>query len=418
MSEPRKKNQLLVQDAARLADVEVKHDRVRQLLDQHEADALLLQDSANISWLSAGADLHRCASEDCETSLFVTRDARLFATNSVDSAQIFEREAFGLGFQLKQRDWYEPHSELVSDLCRGRTVLSDRPVRHAKPMRRAIRTMRLPLTALEAERLRTLGHVAVHAIEATGHNLQAGQTEAEVAGEISHRLMKRTVAAARVNVCGDGRNERYRHWTFGDRPIEHYAAISCVARRWGLHVGVTRTVCIDHVPDPLLQSFRHASMVHATGIFFSRTGSRLSDVWQKVQRIYEKFGMASEWQLADQASVIGYGLSDVQLRPAADFKLPASSAMFWHPSVGPAMVGDTILCTESANEQLTSSSTWPRVSVRVKGCEVTCPGILLVGPQRSSSTPEELRPTEVSCPEHPEELPLENVESVWELNVP
>lgn len=418
MTESRRKNQLLIQDAARLADVELKHDRVRGLLEQYEADALLLQEPANIAWLTAGADLHRCASEDCSTSVFVTKDARLFATNAVDSAQIFEREAFGLGFQLKQREWYEPHQDLVSDLCRGRTVISDRGIRHTRPGRRAIREMRLPLTALEVERLKTLCHVAVHAIEATGHNLKSGQTEAEVAGEISHRLLKRTVTATRIHVCADGQNERFRHWTFGDRPIQDFAIISCVARRWGLHAGVTRTVCVNDVSPRLLQAFRRATMVHATGMFFCRADSLLKDVWQKVHRIYEKFDMKSEWQLADQGSVLGYSASEAQLKPRTDFRLNAPSAMFLHPSVGPAMTGDTILCGRSANEQLTLSSTWPRISVRVKGCEVVCPGILLVGTQTgrapASSDPE----SECVCPDHPEERSLENVESCWELHVP
>ena len=104
--EDQQPRRLLVQDETRLADVEAKHERVRQLLQESGADALLLQDPANIAWFTAGADLFRFGSENSLTSVFVTPEARLFATNSVDSAQIFEREVFGLGFQLKQREWF------------------------------------------------------------------------------------------------------------------------------------------------------------------------------------------------------------------------------------------------------------------------------------------------------------------------
>ena len=99
----------LVLDKQRLADVDEKHARVRTLLAATGADALLLQDHANIAWFTAGADPARCTMEGCQTSLFVTDDARLFATNAVDSAKLFEREAFGLGFQLKQREWQMCH---------------------------------------------------------------------------------------------------------------------------------------------------------------------------------------------------------------------------------------------------------------------------------------------------------------------
>ena len=424
--EQRLKN-LLIQDKARLLDVELKHERVRQLLTATRTEALLLQRPENIAWFTAGVDPYRCGSENCTTSLFVTSDARLFATNSVDSAQIFEREAFGLGFQMKQREWFQPHRELVTDLCRSRNVLSDQSINGATFAPDAVCAMRLPLTELEMERLRVLSRVAVHAVEATGQNLRRGITESEVAGQISHRLLKRTVSAVRIQVCADGRNQRYRHWTFGEQPIENFAVLSCVARRWGLHVGVTRTVCLEKVPDELWKVFQRAMLLHATGMFFSRHGQTLAAVWKKVHRIYEKFGMDNEWQLSDQADVIGYSSSECQLTPTSEFCLQAPTALFWHASVGPALVGDTILLHDSSNEQLTRSRSWPHVAVQVKGREVLCPGILRVrkaaadstdGVQFDSSATEHAAASLFDCPELPHEDAPSRVESVWELELP
>ena len=269
--------------------------------------------------------------------------------------------------------------------------------------------------------MRLLSRIAVHAVEATGHHLRRDVTESEVAGEISHRLLKRTVAAARIQVCADGRNERYRHWTFGEQAIDNFAVLSCVARRWGLHVGVTRTVCLDKVPAELWRVFQRAMLVHATGIFFARHGQSLGDVWRKVLRIYEKFGMGQEWQRADQADVIGYSVSECQLTPNSNYQLKAPAAVFWHPSVGPAMVGDTVLLHESSNEQLTMSSSWPRVPVQVKGREIQCPGILRVqtaGGQVQASPMEEPAASLFDCPEHPQEDGPQQVESVWDMELP
>lgn len=414
---------LLIQDKRRLDDVNAKHDRVREMLNAAATEALLLQHPANIAWFSAGADLYRCAGEDCSTSLFVTPEARLFATNSVDSSQIFEREAFGLGFQLKQREWYQPHQELVADLCRGRRVISDGGYGDARVDRPVIGDLRLPLTQLEVERMRMLSRVAVHAVEATAHNLRVGVTESEVAGEVSHRLLKRTVAARQIHVCADGRNERYRHWTFSEQPIQNYAVISCIARRWGLHVGVTRTACLGSIPQPLLAAYRKAALIHATALYFSRAGRTLGEIWSKVHRIYEKFGMGSEWQLSDQASVIGYSPAEVRLTPGSDFQVQSPVPLFWHPSVGPAMFGDTVLCQQTSNEQLTLSSSWPRMSVRVKGQQVNCPGLLLIRrsqdlPARSSHEAEDSSAQVLNCPAHPQEDAPSQVESVWEMRVP
>lgn len=369
----------LVQDPERLSDVEQKHQRVRQLLAAQGADGLLLQHPANIAWFTAGADLSRLASDSCQTSVFITEDARLFATNAVDSALVFEREAFGLGFQLKQREWFQPHSRLIEDLCRGRKVVSDSGCQGTSVVSRPLALLRLPLTRLEVTRLRRLSRVLVHAVESTCRNIRAGMTEAAIAGEIGHRLIRRTVAPCRIQVCADGRNERYRHWSFGEDPVREYASVSCVARRWGLHLGVTRSVALNAIPDSLRAAHEHAALVHATGMYFSRNQRKLSEVWPKVRRIYEKFGMEGEWQLADQADVVGYRSSEQRLLPDNDFVLTADMAVFWHPTVGPAMMGDTVLVGQGKTERLTLSELqWPELMVHVKGHDISCPAILKV----------------------------------------
>lgn len=371
-----KRRRQLVQDASRVEDVEVKHQRVRELLKATGADALLLQDPANIAWITAGADVSRHCHDHCQTSVFITEDARLFATNAVDSTLIFEREAFGLGFQLKQREWFQPHAALIDDLCRGRKVISDSGHEGTRGAARRISRIRLPLTLLEIDRLRRLSQVATYAVEASASKIRHGTTEAEVAGEISHRLMKRTITPVRIQVCADGRNERYRHWGFGEDSIERSAVVSAVVKRWGLHAAVTRTVSLGDWPPRLWDAHQKAVLLHATGIFFSRQDMQLKDVWLKVKRIYEKFGLPCEWQLADQADIVGYRPSEIQLTPDSEFVLQDGIPMFWHPSVGPALMGDTILTTANGVECLTRSSVWPALHVKVKGVDVECPGIL------------------------------------------
>lgn len=373
------RQRMLVQDVSRLDDVEVKHDRVRELLIASGADALLLQDPVNIAWFTAGTDIQRHGSESCHTSVFVTDEARLFATNAVDSIQIFEREAFGLGFQLKQREWFQPHDALVEDLSRGRKVVSDSGVGSTSGMALQIASLRLPMTPLETGRMRKLSRVLVHAVEVTASNIYRGMTEAAVAGQVSHRLVKRTVVPVRIQVCADGRNERYRHWGYGQDPIENYAVVSCVARRWGLHCAVSRTIALDRIPDDLRTAHQQASLMHATGMYFSRQGQTLKEIWPKVRRIYEKFGLSDEWQQADQADVLGYRSSEAQLTPESDFLLQGPMAIHWHPSVSIAMQGDSVLSTAQGLERLTQSSAWPRLTVVVKGHDVPCPAILKVG---------------------------------------
>ncbi len=376
----------LVLDKQRLADVDEKHARVRTLLTATGADALLLQDHANIAWFTAGADPARCTMEGCQTSLFVTDDARLFATNAVDSSQLFEREAFGLGFQLKQREWFQPHGALVEDLCRGRKVVSDSGAEGTRNVAKDVVRLRQPLTDLEVDRVRRLSKVLVHAVETSAGHIRSGVSEASVAGELSHRLIRRTVTPVRIQVCADGRNIRYRHWSYSEDPIESYATVSCIAKRWGLHVAVSRTVCLNQVPDELWEAHKKAVLIHATGMYFSRTGRKLKDVWPKVRRIYDKFGMPTEWQLADQAEIIGYRAMEHQLTPDSEYELQAPTAMYWHPGINAALPGDTILIMPGGCEIVTKSSVWPQLRVQLKGHDISCCGLLLIRDKTTAET--------------------------------
>ena len=412
----------LVLDKQRLADVDEKHARVRSLLIAAGADALLLQDPANIAWFTAGADLARCTAEGCQTSLFVTDDARLFATNAVDSAQLFEREAFGLGFQLKQREWFQPHGALVEDLCRGRRVVSDSGFEGTRSVAKDVVRLRRPLTELEVDRIRRLSKVLVHAVEISAGHIRPGVTEASVAGELSHRLIRRTVTPVRIQVCADGRNIRYRHWSYSEDPIESYATVSCVAKRWGLHVAVSRTVCLNQVPEELWAAHQKAVLMHATGMYFSRTGRQLKEIWPKVRRIYDKFGMPTEWQLADQAEIIGYRAMEHQLTPDSEFELQAPTAMYWHPGVNAALTGDTILVMPGGCEIVTRSAVWPQLRVQVKRHDVSCCGLLLIRDEKTqdkgNSEDAEQTPSHFAGLNFPDDdSDGSRMDSIWELDM-
>ena len=81
------------------------------------------------------------------------------------------------------------------------------------------------------------------------------------------------------------------------------------------------------------------------------------------------------------------------------------------------MLGDTILCLEKSNEQLTLSSSWPQLPVTVKGREVICPNILVRKTQAQESQATALQHL-IQTPDHPVESNPIPVESVWEMELP
>lgn len=376
-ADPVSSSELPVIDAERIVEIEQRHHRVTELLESTGCFGLLLQRPSNIAWFTSGVDLTRGARCESTAALLITADARLVLTSNVDSPQIFDCHLPSLGFQLKERAWTESRQSLIEDLCRGRSMASDFPGPRLQDVSARLSGLRVPLGEVEIRRLRDLGRDLTHAVEATARNLVPNRPEMEIAGEISHRMMKRGILPERIQAAGDGRTRIYRHWSYGERPVKKFCVLSAVGRRHGLHCGVTRVVSFGDPPEELWEDFARSSLVHATAMYFSQSGWTLSDVWGRIQRIYEKFGSSDEWRNCEQGEVVGYGPCEAQALPRSEFQLEPGMALHWHPSVGAACSGDTIVVGEQTVERMTGAhEAWPLLVVQVKGSAVNVPDVL------------------------------------------
>lgn len=388
-TEPVSSGEMPVTDPKRAGDIDQKHRLVAEFLESHQYDALLLEKPANFAWFTSGGNCARFGSTEATAALFITPDARVVVTANSDSAQLFERVLPGLGFQLKEREWSEPRHILVEDLCRGRTVASDTGSGGTHDVSVQLTGLQLPLTDTECDRLRELGGLVAHAVEATCRQCRRGQTEAEIAGHLAHRLIKRQIVPERIQVVADGRSNRYRHWTFGSDSVDRLVMIAAVGQRWGLCAGAARTVAFGPAPNTVREAYQRAVLVHAAGMYFSQPEWELFEIWNRVQRIYEKYDLADEWRQAEQAEVIGYRVCEIPVVPKSEFRLTSNMAVHWHPSVGPVGLADTILVGEKGAELLTPMEEWPPLAVEVKGTRIDCPAILrrpISGDGRPSSS--------------------------------
>jgi Xaa-Pro aminopeptidase len=378
LSDPLSSAEFAALDTERLGEIAARHQKLAEFLRQEDFAAMLLQKPSNFTWFTAGGRNERGGATGATGALFITPEARVIACSNVDTNQFFESEVCNMGFQLKERPWSEPRSVMLADLCRGRRVASDTGFPGTTDVGQRLLGLRLPLSEYEKTRLRGAARLLTHAIEATARGMVRGRTEAEIAGEVSHRLFKHGVNPERIQVLADGRGVRFRRWNFDDSPVHRYCTISAVGRYCGMFVGAARTVALGDPPDELLKAFEPAALIAATGTYFSQPDWELFEVWNRVHRLYEKTGVEDEWRLADQAEIVEYEFGAVPLVPNSEFRLTVGTPVFWHPSVGPVLMGDTVMVGEGGTEVLTASPEWPVVPVLVKGTRVGVPAILVV----------------------------------------
>jgi Xaa-Pro aminopeptidase len=304
------------------------------------------------------------------------KEARCLLASNVDSPYLFDGPFNGLGFQLKERPWHEGLRTLLSDVCRGRKVASDAPVDGVPVVDYELSAFRRQMNEFEERHLRELGRDLAHCIEATCRTCDQGIPESELAAQLHHRLVRRQITPLQIRVASDGRSERYRNWTFSDAPIQRGATVSIFARQHGLHLGVTRTFAFESPDEETLKRHQHASLVLASAMYFSQVGWEMRETWSRLQRIYDKFGAAEEWRLAEQGMLTGYDACECAVTPGADVRLGAGNVVCWQPSVGGAMVGDSVLVRGEGQLCLTPASHWPTLSIEVKGTQIDVPDIL------------------------------------------
>jgi Xaa-Pro dipeptidase len=365
--------------AARRADVDEKHRRVIEFLDQNGYGAAVLTRAESLAWFTSGGELGRCMTGEVGAiALYVNHRCRAVICDNVQSARVFEEEVAGLGFQLKERPWNGDPFRTVADLARGKSLASDGawPTPGLVPETTKLRALRFPLTKRERQRLRELGRTLTQAIEATSRNFQPGETEADVAGHLAHRLLREGVVPVDLRVAGDDRMARYRRPSFKAAPIQRRAAISAVGRRFGLCAAATRTVSFGRIDHEFHAAHGLAAMVDATYIYFSRPGAPVAEVFAKARRIYEKFGHPDEWALDYQGSIIAYRPCEVPLQPEETLPLRHGMPVCWSPSVDSARSEDTVVVDERGFEVVTDAQRWPKLEILVKGFPVQRPGIL------------------------------------------
>lgn len=360
-------------------DIEEKHRRIAAFLDETGHDAVVLGRADSVAWFTSGGDLgHDLGSELSTVLLYINRGSRAVVTDNVQSARVFEEELAGLGFQLKERPWFEDPSRVIDELGHNKRLACDlangpRPwPRDGDPFR----IMRRPLTRLERQRLRELGRTLTLAVEATCRNFVRGETEADIAGHLAHRLIREGVVPTDLRVAGDDRLDRFRQPSFKAASIEKQVTITASGRRFGLCATVSRTVSFGPVDEKTAACHALAAMIDATCIYFSRPGETVAEVARRAKRIFEKFGRAHEWTLDYLGFVTGYSPRESMLLPDSTLLLTHGTPLCWSPSVGAARSSDTMVVDKRGYEVVTSAQNWPQVDVSVKGYLIPRPGIL------------------------------------------
>jgi Xaa-Pro dipeptidase len=361
----------------RRADLETKQARIAALLQELGCEGLLVLEPENFIWLSSGAVARGVLNPAELPALYFSADQRWVLCSNVDSQRLFDEEIDGLGFQLKEWPWQWGREQLMADLCHGRNVVCDRPVYNCKSVAPRLQQMRRALSPYESACYRALGAIVSHALEATCRTMSPGETEREIAGQLSHRLLHRGAYALNIEVAADGRSRLYRHCGFTSTPVRSYCVMSLTARKYGLCATASRSVCFGQPDATFRKEYDAACKVSATYVASTWPDGVPRQILTTARRVFQVTGFEHEWRLAPQGFLTGRVPVEQNLLPHSDELLQADWPITWRPTVGAALSCDTFVVSEQGPRLVTPTELWPLKRIRIQGAEFFRPDLLL-----------------------------------------
>jgi Xaa-Pro dipeptidase len=360
----------------RRADIDAKLDHVADLLKETGCDGLLLLDPENFSWATSGATSRGVLDPDAGPAVYCNGEARWVLCANTDAQRLFDEEVDGLGFQLKEWPWHRGREQLLTDICNNRKVACDRPLPNTTPVADTLRRLRRALSPYEQACYRALGQVIGHALEATCRSLNVNDTEREVAGHLSHRLLHRGAQPVHVGVAADGRSRLYRRFGYTPAVIERYAVLTATARKYGLYARASRAVCFGEVPADFRQEHNAVCRVSASYLASTWPDAVPREILLAGRRIYLISGYEHEWLQAPQGHITGRAAVEMPLTPGTEELFGASWAVTWDANAGAASSCDTFLVTDQGPKIVTPTEIWPLKRIRIQGAEFVRPDVL------------------------------------------
>jgi Xaa-Pro aminopeptidase len=389
-------------DAPSADDRAIKRGRLLAILDERDAESLVLSSHGALAWYLDGARTHTSLMGDPVLQVRVDRDGDVVSAFSNEAARLLAEE-LPSGIEVSTVPWFgalgdgfvgagsaASASVSVSASGASRSLVSGvgRSLVESD-IAAELRAARASLLPAELARYRSL---CVDAAEAMTDALAAArpvQTERALAASVGATLLERGADPVVLMVSGTAR-AGFRHPLPGDQPIGSRAMVVACARRHGMIANITRWVSFSGTSDegpadagnavapaaaapaaaapaaaaPAAAAFADASrrILEVEAAYFDATipGATLTSAFEAGAAAYASAGFAAdEWRNHHQGGAAGYNGRDPRATSETRDLIQLNQVFAWNPSAPGAKIEDTVLLGPCGIEPLTVDPRWP-----------------------------------------------------------
>lgn len=353
-----------------ISEFTAKQARLGAWLAARPADAVLLCAAPNVAWLASGGELWRC---DAQLGFVVTpvRTYLLAPADDVERLRQEELRGFGVEIVTLGATGSAALAAQARDLLPSTTRWKCDVAGLGFEADTSCEALRRSLVPEEVERLRRLGRDAAIAVEEVAAECFRGILERDAAARLAAECLRRQITPRAILAGADDRLLAYPRPLPKAASAEGSLVLGLVGVRTGLHVALTRTICLTRPSPEFLARFARAAEFMARLRHAAQVGIQLGEVVRRA-------ALPPDGYSGSLGGLAGYELPDIEARLDSTWMLNAGESLVWRVAAPGARCEDTFWIDAGGSELLTASEDWPRRSVRVGEATYDVPDLLLL----------------------------------------
>lgn len=363
----------------RKKEITIKETRLRDLMVSLGLRGILLKKQANYSWFTAGGvNAVVTSTEMGFSSLLITEKEKFCIASRIEARRNMEEEGLEeLGFTLLPYEWYEGDElQCIEKILPPEVIGSDVQMEGMHFIENDIKRLRYSLTDFEIKRYLWLGERTSEAIEMVLQTTKPEDTEAEITGELARLLWKHRIDQVGFQAAADDRVYKYRHPIPTEKKVKRYLMLNVMARKWGLHITVTRFLSFGKISKELKKQYEDNVFIECAMIAMTKPGEVVRDIFVRTKELYEELGYGDEWKLHHQGGAMGYEVRDYICDMRCTETVQENQCFCWNPSISGTKSEDGFIVLKDGFLFLTKPILFPSLRLEVAGVEFVRPNIL------------------------------------------
>jgi len=344
-----------------LRELQIKHDKIKKLLEEKNLSGVILTTHSNFKWLSCGRANDVLKNENASlVYFFITMDKKYFIASRSDSFRVMDEELDGLGYEAVLYNWYnESAMDAVKRLGNYKKIGSDFISDSTVFIPDGIAAARAELTEFEIDRYKKTCEEYSALLTDYSLSIKPGMTEIEIANGLLYAGANRHIRFPALMVGSDERISLYRHPAATNKKVKNYILLATVVEREGICANVSRSVYFGAAPEELKVKQDVVNTIEAAYQSYSIPGITLGELFEKGKKAYEEAGYAGEWENHLQGGISGYSPLEFLALENSSVTVKENNIMCWNPTIKGAKSEDPIHITKNGPLQYTIDSRWP-----------------------------------------------------------